>query len=252
MASATGSAPSTRGSTASGSDAERACRGSRPQQGSGPDGSNTTVSVSLPKGAGRVRRSLVVIVLAAAIAGATAAPPADAGVTVDPRIAALQITMRSRLLYRGPVTGIVDGRTTSAIAILQTAPRRRSRRDLRPADASPALPVRHARARHAAADDRLQGLRRCAAARRARIPRLPVGAVLERVHRADGARGAPVPALRRTADNSDGRPAHRARRSARRCPSRRNGSRGRSPPRSRAATGCAGRGSTAASTSSPG
>jgi murein DD-endopeptidase MepM/ murein hydrolase activator NlpD len=66
-----------------------------------------------------VRRSVVVIVLATAIAGATAAPPADAGVTVDPRIAAVQITMRSRLLYRGPVTGVVDGRTTSAIAILQ-------------------------------------------------------------------------------------------------------------------------------------
>ena len=66
-----------------------------------------------------MRRSLVVIVLAAAIAGATAAPPAAAGVAVDPRIAAVQITMRSRLLYRGPVTGVVDGRTTSAIAIMQ-------------------------------------------------------------------------------------------------------------------------------------
>ena len=41
------------------------------------------------------------------------------GRRVDPRIAALQITMRSRLLYRGPVTGIVDERTTAAIAILQ-------------------------------------------------------------------------------------------------------------------------------------
>jgi peptidoglycan hydrolase-like protein with peptidoglycan-binding domain len=66
-----------------------------------------------------VRRSLFVIVLAAAIAGATAAPSANAGTTVDPQIAAVQITMRSRLLYRGPVTGVVDGRTTSAIAILQ-------------------------------------------------------------------------------------------------------------------------------------
>ena len=66
-----------------------------------------------------MRRSLFVIVLAAAIAGATAAPPANAGTTVDPQIAAVQITMRSRLLYRGPVTGVVDGRTTSAIAILQ-------------------------------------------------------------------------------------------------------------------------------------
>ena len=130
-------------------------------------------------------------------------------VAVDPRIAAVQITMRSRLLYRGPVTGVVDGRTTSRDRDPATAPRRHSRRDLRAADASTALPVRHARARHAAPDDRLQGLRRCAVAGRARVPRLPVGAVLERVHRADGARGAPVPALRGTADDSDGRPAHR-------------------------------------------
>ena len=57
--------------------------------------------------------------LATAIAGAAAAPVAEAGTAVDPRIAALQITMRSRLLYRGPVTGIVDGRTATATAILQ-------------------------------------------------------------------------------------------------------------------------------------
>ncbi len=161
--------------------------------------------------------------------------------TVDPRIAAVQITMRSRLLYRGPVTGVVDGRTTSRDRDPATAPRRHSRRDLRAADASTALPVRHARARHAAPDDRLQGLRRCAVAGRARVPRLPVGAVLERVHRPDGARGAPVPALRGTADDSDGRPAHRQGAPHARCPSRRSGSRGRSPPRSRAATACAGR-----------
>ena len=66
-----------------------------------------------------MRRSLVLIVLAAAIAAATAATAADAGTSMDARIAAVQITMRSRLLYRGPVTGIVDQRTSAAIAILQ-------------------------------------------------------------------------------------------------------------------------------------
>jgi murein DD-endopeptidase MepM/ murein hydrolase activator NlpD len=65
-----------------------------------------------------LRRSLVLIVLAAAIAAATDAT-ADAGTSVDARIAAVPITMRSRLLYRGPVTGIVDQRTSAAIAILQ-------------------------------------------------------------------------------------------------------------------------------------
>jgi murein DD-endopeptidase MepM/ murein hydrolase activator NlpD len=41
------------------------------------------------------------------------------GSAVDPSIAAVQITMRSRLLYRGPVTGHADERTSAAIAILQ-------------------------------------------------------------------------------------------------------------------------------------
>ena len=51
-------------------------------------------------------RALLVSALIASVAVATAAPGRGADVTVaDPRIAALQVTMRSRLLYRGPVTG---------------------------------------------------------------------------------------------------------------------------------------------------
>ena len=61
---------------------------------------------------------VVVAVLAAALAVA-APPPAAAAGSVDPRIAALQVTMRARLLYRGPVTGVADDRTIAATAILQ-------------------------------------------------------------------------------------------------------------------------------------
>ena len=61
------------------------------------------------------------VVVAALTAGLVAAAPtrADGAGRVDPGIAALQITMRSRLLYRGPVTGIPDGRTAAATAVLQ-------------------------------------------------------------------------------------------------------------------------------------
>jgi len=69
---------------------------------------------SLPK------RSLAALTLTA-LAGAVAPSPAVAqdGARVDPTIAALQITMRSRLVYRGPVTGIPDEGTTAALEILQ-------------------------------------------------------------------------------------------------------------------------------------
>ena len=64
-------------------------------------------------------RSVAVAALVAALAAAAPAPAAAAG-SLDPRLAALQVTMRSRLLYRGPVTGVPDGRTAAATAILQT------------------------------------------------------------------------------------------------------------------------------------
>ena len=63
-------------------------------------------------------RPVAVAVLVAALAAAAPAPAAAAG-SLDPRLAALQVTMRSRLLYRGPVTGVPDGRTEAATAILQ-------------------------------------------------------------------------------------------------------------------------------------
>jgi murein DD-endopeptidase MepM/ murein hydrolase activator NlpD len=63
-------------------------------------------------------RAVVVAALTAALVAAASAPASAAG-QVDPRLAALQITMRSRLLYRGPVTGVPDGRTAAATAILQ-------------------------------------------------------------------------------------------------------------------------------------
>ena len=63
-------------------------------------------------------RPVAVAVLVAALAAAAPAPAAAAG-SVDPRLAALQVTMRSRLLYRGPVTGVPDERTAAATAILQ-------------------------------------------------------------------------------------------------------------------------------------
>src|SRR5690349_13207837 len=58
------------------------------------------------------------VLVAIAPGGATAVETGPAA-SIDPRIAALQITMRSRLLYRGPVTGFADARTTTATAILQ-------------------------------------------------------------------------------------------------------------------------------------
>ena len=65
-------------------------------------------------------RALLVSALIATLAAAAAAPGRTADVTgADPRVAALQVTMRSRLLYRGPVTGFVDRRTSAAIVILQ-------------------------------------------------------------------------------------------------------------------------------------
>jgi len=63
-------------------------------------------------------KAVVVAAVAAALAAAAPGPAAAAG-QVDPRLAALQITMRSRLLYRGPVTGVPDERTAAATAILQ-------------------------------------------------------------------------------------------------------------------------------------
>ena len=63
--------------------------------------------------------AVAVASLAAALVAVGSAPAAAAPGTVDPRIAALQITMRARLLYRGPVTGVADGRTIAATAILQ-------------------------------------------------------------------------------------------------------------------------------------
>jgi len=64
-------------------------------------------------------RAVAVASLVAALAAAAPAPAAAGPGTVDPRIAALQITMRARLLYRGPVTGFADDRTVAATAILQ-------------------------------------------------------------------------------------------------------------------------------------
>ena len=68
---------------------------------------------------GRVPCGIAAVALAVAAAGFASPPPALSATSVDPRIAAVQITMRSRLLYRGNVTGIVDARTTAAIAVLQ-------------------------------------------------------------------------------------------------------------------------------------
>ena len=45
--------------------------------------------------------------------------PVAAASGPNPAIAALQITMRSRLLYRGPVTGVSDERTALALRALQ-------------------------------------------------------------------------------------------------------------------------------------
>ena len=61
-------------------------------------------------------------VLVAVLVGIVSALPAQSrgAVTADPEIAALQVTMRSRLLYRGPVTGFADARTTAAVRVLQT------------------------------------------------------------------------------------------------------------------------------------
>jgi murein DD-endopeptidase MepM/ murein hydrolase activator NlpD len=56
---------------------------------------------------------LVALVLVAPVV------PARAGTAVDARLAALQVTMRARLLYRGPVTGVDDPRTAAAIGLLQ-------------------------------------------------------------------------------------------------------------------------------------
>src|SRR3954447_2758323 len=64
----------------------------------------------------RRRALLAAAVLAAALA---AGSPAEAAPAVDPEVAAIQITMRARLLYRGPVTGISDERTAIAVATLQ-------------------------------------------------------------------------------------------------------------------------------------
>jgi peptidoglycan hydrolase-like protein with peptidoglycan-binding domain len=64
----------------------------------------------------RRRALLAAAVLAAALA---AGSPAEAAPAVDPEVAAIQITMRARLLYRGPVTGIADERTATAVATLQ-------------------------------------------------------------------------------------------------------------------------------------
>jgi len=63
-----------------------------------------------------MRYSLVLPTLVSVLA-LTAAPPAAAG--VDARIAAVQVAMRSRLLYRGPVTGTTDVRTIRAVLLLQ-------------------------------------------------------------------------------------------------------------------------------------
>ena len=65
-----------------------------------------------------MRHMLATTALVATIVALTPAPArADGG--IDPRIAAIQVTMRSRLLYRGPVTGVAGPRTTASIAILQ-------------------------------------------------------------------------------------------------------------------------------------
>ena len=173
--------------------------------------------------------------------------------TVDPRIAAVQITMRSRLLYRGPVTGIVDARTTSRDRDPPAAPRRHSRRDLRAANAGTSLPVRHARARHAPADDRLQGLRRRHCPRVAcAFHGFPSRAVLEHVHRRTARAVCFGSSASRGSRQRPWQARSRPRRFAHRRPFRRSGSPGRSPPRSRAATACEGRSSTAESTSLPG
>src|SRR5262245_40816039 len=60
---------------------------------------------------------LVAIVAAATVSASPASARTQGG--VDPSIAALQITMRARLLYRGPVTGVQDLRTAAALMLLQ-------------------------------------------------------------------------------------------------------------------------------------
>ena len=59
------------------------------------------------------------LTLLALLAVLSAALPARAQAEPDPAIAALQVTMRSRLLYRGPVTGVPDERTVASIRTLQ-------------------------------------------------------------------------------------------------------------------------------------
>ena len=196
-----------------------------------------------------MRHMLAATALVATIVALTPAPArADAG--IDPRIAAVQITMRSRLLYRGPVTGVAGPRTTASIAILQAAARGSGRRGLRAANPGTVVPVRNARARGAAARHRRERVRRCPSARPARAPRFPVGAILECVHATRRAGGASVPALRRPTDDRNGRAAHGQ--GASRCAHgrRRGTSPGRSHRRSRVDTGSEARASTQESTSS--
>ena len=69
-----------------------------------------------------VMRHLLGLAVVVSVAGALALPAAattKCGCGPDPSLAALQITMRARLLYRGPVTGLDDARTAFAVRTLQ-------------------------------------------------------------------------------------------------------------------------------------
>jgi murein DD-endopeptidase MepM/ murein hydrolase activator NlpD len=67
-----------------------------------------------------MRQRLLVTVLLGSLALGAPAGAAGAGTAgVDAPLAALQITMRARLLYRGPVTGVADARTAVAVGMLQ-------------------------------------------------------------------------------------------------------------------------------------
>jgi murein DD-endopeptidase MepM/ murein hydrolase activator NlpD len=63
-------------------------------------------------------RFAAVLALVATL-GLPAAAPAECASAPDPALAALQITMRARMLYRGPVTGLADPRTEVAVRTLQ-------------------------------------------------------------------------------------------------------------------------------------
>jgi murein DD-endopeptidase MepM/ murein hydrolase activator NlpD len=65
------------------------------------------------------QRLLATVLLGSLALGVPAGAGASGTASVDTGLAALQITMRARLLYRGPVTGVADARTAAAVGVLQ-------------------------------------------------------------------------------------------------------------------------------------